>query len=206
MDQPDFTTVVSVFKALAHESRLKIIGLLAQDEYSVSELAEALDLKDPTVSHHLNKLHELDLVTMRQDGTTHYYKLNAKMLEKLNKEVFSAEKVSTYARDTDVDAWESKVMRSFVDGQRLKDIPGNYKKRLVILQWLANDFEFDRRYTEKEVNEIIQRHHADYATLRREFVDNQFMERDHGIYWRLPQEVTDAKIEELLSGGGPQPD
>jgi DNA-binding transcriptional ArsR family regulator len=206
MDQPDFNTVVSVFKALAHESRLKIIGLLAQDEYSVSELAEALDLKDPTVSHHLNKLHELDLVSMRQDGTTHYYKLNAKMLEKLNKEVFSPEKVSTYARDTDVDAWESKVMRSFVDGQRLKDIPNNYKKRLVILKWLASDFEFDRRYTEKEVNEIIQHHHGDYATLRREFVDNKFMERDHGIYWRLPQDVTDAKIAELLSGSGPQAD
>jgi DNA-binding transcriptional ArsR family regulator len=201
MDQPDFNTVVSVFKALAHESRLKIVGLLAQDEYSVSELAEALDLKDPTVSHHLNKLHELDLVTMRQDGTTHYYRLNAKVLEKLNREVFSSEKVATYGRNTDPDAWRNKVMRNYVDGERLKQIPDSFKKRLVILQWLANEFEFDRRYNEKEVNEIIQRHHEDYALLRREFIMNKFMERDHGVYWRLPQEETDQQIALMLKNG-----
>jgi DNA-binding transcriptional ArsR family regulator len=40
-------------KAMADESRLKIVGLLSAAEHSVQQLAAALDLKEPTVSHHL---------------------------------------------------------------------------------------------------------------------------------------------------------
>jgi hypothetical protein len=44
----------------------------------------------------------------------------------------------------------------------------------------------DRRYPEREVNEIISRHHPDYASLRRALVDHGLMARDAGTYWRLP--------------------
>ena len=40
-------------KAMADESRLKIIGLLSTAEHSVQQLASILELKEPTVSHHL---------------------------------------------------------------------------------------------------------------------------------------------------------
>ena len=46
-------TLLAFFKALADESRLRIVGLLAEREYSVQALAQALALKEPTVSHHL---------------------------------------------------------------------------------------------------------------------------------------------------------
>ncbi|MHB1630128.1 MAG: DUF2087 domain-containing protein [Bacilli bacterium] len=36
-----------------------------------------------------------------------------------------------------------------------------------------------------EVNEIIGRHHPDFATLRRELIGNGLMEREHGVYWRI---------------------
>ena len=55
MDPEKFQTLVHFLKTLAHESRLKLLGLLAEREYSVGELAELLDLKEPTVSHHLAK-------------------------------------------------------------------------------------------------------------------------------------------------------
>jgi DNA-binding transcriptional ArsR family regulator len=48
--------LLTMFKALADESRLKIIGLLATRERSVDELATTLKLKPPTVSHHLATL------------------------------------------------------------------------------------------------------------------------------------------------------
>ncbi len=50
--------------------------------------------------------------------------------------------------------------------------------------WLAR-FEPDRRYTEREVNDVIRAFHDDYATLRRELIDGRWMARDHDIYWRL---------------------
>ena len=90
------------------------------------------------------------------------------------------------------DALDQKVLRDFFDGERLREIPAQRKKRWVILRWLAEQFEPDRRYTEREVNEIIKRFHPDYATLRRLLVDYRFMDRQRGVYWRLP---ADARIE-----------
>ena len=190
--------LLDVFKALAHESRLKILGLLAEQEYSVSDLARLLDLRDPTISHHLGKLHELDLVTMRQDGTTHYYRLNNAALERLRKDLLSPSTVAAYADEPQSQSWDDRVLRAFVDGERLKEIPAGFKKRLVILKWLAEKFEMGVEYPEKEVNAILKRHHEDASTLRREFIMNKFMSRDHGVYWRLPAEETEAHIQALM--------
>ena len=52
MPEAELQTLLSFFKVLADESRLKILGILATQERSVEELAELLQLKTPTVSHH----------------------------------------------------------------------------------------------------------------------------------------------------------
>jgi len=77
--------LLSMFKALADESRLKIIGLLATRERSVDELATTLKLKPPTVSHHLATLRESGLVDMRALGTTHVYNFQPETLRRLNR-------------------------------------------------------------------------------------------------------------------------
>lgn len=60
MGPDEFQTLLRFFKALANESRLKMVGLLAGRECSVEELAAFLQLKEPTVSHHLSILKELN--------------------------------------------------------------------------------------------------------------------------------------------------
>ena len=60
-------------KALAHESRLMILCILAEGEKSVSELEEHLGLRQPTVSQQLARLRGDGLVTTRRDGKTIYY-------------------------------------------------------------------------------------------------------------------------------------
>jgi hypothetical protein len=81
--------------------------------------------------------------------------------------------------------YEARVRVTFLEaGQRLVSIPAQHKKRLVILRWLAEDFQPGRRYAEAEVNLIISRHHPDFATLRRYLVDEELMQRSRGIYWR----------------------
>jgi hypothetical protein len=54
----------------------------------------------------------------------------------------------------------------------------------VLLDFLANRFEPGRRYRESEVNDLLGRLYPDYATLRRYLVDEQFLERRLGVYWR----------------------
>jgi hypothetical protein len=68
----------------------------------------------------------------------------------------------------------------------------------VVLRWLADKFEMGVEYPEKELNAIIKRHHEDASTLRREFIMNKFMSRDHGVYWRLPAEETEAHLQTLM--------
>jgi len=62
-------------KALAHESRLMILCILAEGEKSVSELEDILALRQPTVSQQLARLRSDGLVNTRRDGKTIYYSL-----------------------------------------------------------------------------------------------------------------------------------
>lgn len=76
------------------------------------------------------------------------------------------------------------VVRRFVTGSRLVTIPARRSKRRRVLDWLAQEFEPGRAYPESAVNAALQRHHPDYASLRRYLVDEGFMERRQGTYWR----------------------
>lgn len=189
MNSLDFDTLLHFFKVLANENRLKLVGILSQDECSVEDLAARLQLKEPTVSHHLAKLKGLNLVQMRSMGNTHLYKLNRDTLSNLNKSLFTTEQMANWIEDVPSQAWEEKVLRSYLDRERIMEIPASRKKRFVILKWLVNQFDLERTYTEKEVNEIIKRHHPDSATLRREFIGYKLMKRERGIYERLAENL-----------------
>lgn len=195
MSQEEFQAFLQVFKALADENRLKLLGILANGERSVEELATLLNLKAPTVSHHLARLRELHLVGMRSDGNTHYYWLDTEGLRQINKHLLTPEKMASLVDDVEGDAWERKVLRDFFEGTRLKEIPASVKKRGVILRWLASQFEYGVKYTEAEVNEILQRYHPDSAYLRRELISaaTGLMQREHAVYWRVSPELSDAE-------------
>jgi excisionase family DNA binding protein len=68
-----------------------------------------------------------------------------------------------------------------VDG-RLKSIPAQRKKRVAVLEVILQEFKQNRVYAESDVNEIIQRFHSDFCTIRREFIMEQMMVRKDGKY------------------------
>jgi predicted transcriptional regulator len=195
MSQEEFDALLQFFKVLADENRLKLLGILASGERSVEELAALLQLKAPTVSHHLARLRDLELVGMRSDGNTHYYWLNAEALRQANKQLLTPEKMASLVDDVEADAWERKVLKDFFEGTRLKEIPASPKKRMVVLKWLASQFEYGVVYTEAEVNEIIQRYHPDSASLRRELIGPhaRLLQRENGRYWRTSPDVHPAR-------------
>jgi DNA-binding transcriptional ArsR family regulator len=180
-------TLLEFFKAMADKSRLGIVGLLAQRECSVQELAAALDLKEPTVSHHLAILKAQGLVTARAEGTTRWHALDRDALERLSKRVLQPVRPKTMP-PRGSDSAEDKVLSAFVDADgKLKSIPASRKKRGVVLRWLMRDFANARRYSEAEINAAIQEHHWDSATLRRELIGHKMLARKDRIYWRLPE-------------------
>jgi hypothetical protein len=189
VSEADLATLLAFFKAMANESRLRIVGLLAERERSVQELAELLGLKEPTVSHHLAALKALGLVSARAEGVTRWHALRLEALTAMNRGLLDQKGEVAVAREVAAgEGWDDKVLATFVDASgALIAIPASRRKRLIVLKWLASQFEEARRYREAEVNEILQRRHWDSATLRRELIGYGLLGREGGVYWRRPE-------------------
>ncbi len=174
-------------KALSDASRLKIIGLLAQQPYSVEELAALLNLKPSTVSHHLARLAQIGLVSAKTESYYNVYQLDEKALQSKSRNLFSQENLAASVVDVDADAYDNKVIKDYVrkDGS-LKTIPAQRKKLESILRHVVKVFKVGKRYSEKQVNEILSNYHEDTASLRRELVGFGLMKREGGggEYWR----------------------
>jgi len=177
--------LLEFFRVMADGKRLQIVGLLARQSYSVEEMASILNLSPATISHHLARLVRAGLATARADQHYHVYSLQLQALREMAQQILSQDRLQETAEDLDLDAYDRKVLRDYVVDGRLRQIPTQRKKRDVILRRLADCFEPDRRYTEREVNEVIRAFHDDYATLRRELIEGRWMARDHEIYWRV---------------------
>ena len=180
--------LVAIFKALADSSRLKIVGLLAQQPYTVEQLAAMLGLKPPTISHHLSKLAEVGLVSAKAEGYYNVYQLEKDALTGNMQRIFSSEQIAAVTADVDMDAFDQKVVKDYSTPQgRLKTIPAQRKKLDAILRHVVRAFKPGKRYSEKQVNEILSRFHDDTASLRRELVGSKLMQREGGggEYWRV---------------------
>ena len=171
--------LAKLLKVIADETRLRIIGLLADREHTGTELSERLELTPPTVSHHMRKLVDASLVHSQRDVQKQVYTLNSDLL-------LAARKVPTTTAHSSQEKTprddRTRTLRNFFVGDRLKTIPSQRKQRVVVLQHLLERFDVDRLYPETEVNDILLTAHEDFATLRRELVDYGYMTRERGVY------------------------
>ena len=187
-------------KLLGDESRLTLLRLLNQQEYNVGDLAKRLELGEPTVSHHLSKLRQAGLVSLRMEGNQRFYRLNKKGLARFKSlvakiEQFPPEPETVVSDDSWIDEldWpdeDRKVLYDYTQNRILTRIPKKRSKMLVILRWLATLFQPETLYTEAEVNQIIKSvHEEDYVGLRRELVDWGYLRRERGggKYWLAPE-------------------
>ncbi len=183
---------VAFHKAMGDPTRIKIIHILASDRLHVGAIAGKLGLTAPTISHHLHKLKESNLVYSRREKNTIYYYLNKKVLhhhanvldsltENLKGEISLSDKLLKE---------KQKVMNNFIEKNgSIKTIPSQQKKKLFILEHMVEGLKVGLKYSEKEINEYIKQFHEDFATLRREFIIHQFMYRENSIYEVNPREM-----------------
>jgi predicted transcriptional regulator len=177
--------LLAFFKALADANRLKIVGILAQQPYSVEQLAAMLHLRPSTVSHHLSKLSEAGLVSGRTESYYNIYELESETLRGIAQSLLSNEALPAVAAMVDTNAYNRKVLDDFLlpDGS-LKSIPAQRKKLEAVLLHITRDIEPGVRYTEKQINEILSHYHQDTATLRRELIGYRILSRAGGEYWK----------------------
>jgi hypothetical protein len=157
---------------LAEPDRLRVVAALALGAASLGDVAEATGLARPAAMRALDRLVARGLVE-GAPGTG--YRLRAERL---------AATARATSRERPQDASLSPVVRNFLVGGRLTGIPAVRAKRLEVLDYLAARFEPGRVYPERDVNALLGTVHDDYAALRRYLVDEGFLERRDGFYWR----------------------
>ena len=171
-------------RALADPTRIRILGLLAERPMYGQEMARALDVTPPTISHHLSPLVMAGLVRVRRENSYHYYELSSEGLEHLAESTQHIASLLFPSTPLPPRSEErARVVATFIQDGRLVTIPAQYKKRRYVMEELARAFEWGRLYDEKEINAILKTFHEDYASLRRELIDQRIMMRENGRYW-----------------------
>jgi biotin operon repressor len=177
---------------MGDQTRIKLLVLLSSEEpLNGQELAERLGVKAPTISHHISKLKEISAVYERREKNTVYYYLNQKSLKQYSDGLFIVlDRSESWGKTMEEQKEREQILQNFLaaDG-KLKSIPAQRKKKLIVFEHIVRDLEIGKKYSEKEINEHIQQFHEDYATIRREFIINHYMYREAGIYELNPKEM-----------------
>lgn len=178
--------LLSFFKALADPNRLRIVGLLAQQSLTGEDVAAALNISTGTASHHLQRLTDAGLIEARPSGHYRHYTLREDHLSALASRLLGSDKLPRLADDVDLDAFDRKVLATFVgeDG-RILAFPVQRKKYEVVLRFVLGAIDPGVRYSERALNEVLKGFHEDYAQLRRSLIEFGYMEREGGggEYW-----------------------
>lgn len=177
----DLEKRADLFKALGHSVRLLILNLIQNKPRHGEELALILSLNPATVSHHLTLLANAGLLTAEKDQYYQTYSLVPGLLTKTLAEMAFLPQ-DDLPDHVEEDAYRKKVLATFMRHGRVIKIPAQLKKRQVILEKIAESFEPDRDYTEREVNITLLDYHDDIATLRRGLIETGLMTREQGIY------------------------
>ncbi len=180
-------------RALADPMRIRIMALLAERSMYGQELAEALSVATPTISHHIAILKAAGIVRVERENNYHHYHFDeqglSNMAHMLTREHLRSigqalQQQKDVTDSTPIEADDRRMTQEayFKDGQ-LTTIPSQLNARKYILEKVAESFVWGRIYDEKEVNTILKTLHSDAATLRRELVDRNIMMRENGRYW-----------------------
>jgi hypothetical protein len=172
---PDAATIVGL---LADDVRRRVVAAIVLGAASTAEIRAATGLGARPVAEAVSRLVDAELVVRGEDGT------HVLLAEAFRRAAIAAQDRAEPDPTGDVPEDAAKVLRTFFRGGRLVSIPMQHAKKLIVLDRLAQEFDVGVRYSERQVNGILRRFHDDVAALRRYLVDEGFLDRAAGEYWR----------------------
>ena len=173
----DVDEALNALAVLADDERVRVAAAVVLGRRTTDDIVEATGLARRRVLEALTRLEAGGLVEHGDGAWT-----------------FGVARLKEIARDArpraapddvgDVDRETASVLRTFIRGGRLTQIPTQRNKRLVVLDHICRVFDIGVRYPEREVNAYLRAFHPDTAALRRYLVDEGFLTREHNVYWR----------------------
>ncbi len=170
---------------LADADRRRCFAALVLGATSSSEVVSATGLTVARVGKAMGRLVAGGLVSTSPNGDL---AVADSALHSAARQALSKPKSDDFADEPDD---VRKVLGNFIVDGRITQIPTSSAKRRVVLDWLAQEFEPGRRYSEQMVNLILGQRHPDPAALRRHLVDDGLLDRAEGRYWRSGGRVTE---------------
>ncbi len=172
----------AVLGHLADETRLRTFAAVVLGARDTGEIAARAELSERDVLKALTRLSSAGLVERNLGGWVARPHVMAESV------AAASERVEPMDHGVD-DPAEAAVLRTFMPEGRLTQIPTTRSKRLVILDHVCRVFEPGERYSEREVVALLRVFHDDHAALRRYLVDEGFLSRGGGVYWRSGETV-----------------
>jgi len=166
-----------LIRIVADPLRLSILGRAAEGRVSLEEIGDVFDVPKKKVVEAIGKLRASGLIDAQ-------LRLVPEVLRDVAAALPTAAAASAVITEGPWDDEEREVLRRFFSGTRLVEIPTNRSKRQLVLERLAQEFEPGLRYEESSVSFTLQLFHPDYTALRRYLVDEGFLTRAEGVYWR----------------------
>ncbi|MEX0700260.1 MAG: DUF2087 domain-containing protein [Acidimicrobiia bacterium] len=157
--------------------RLAVLGLAALGPLDVEKAAHQLRMTVGQVRRAVSRLVEAGLLDQE-------LALDRAALRAVAEALPGNEPVAGSVLDGPWSSEERQLLGRYFVGSRLTEVPAQPQRRRVVLERLAHEFEPGVRYDEKEVNMILLTFHPDYAALRRYLIDEGFLTRADGSYWR----------------------
>jgi hypothetical protein len=170
-----------VLGRLADERRLRVLAAVVLGATTVAEVAERAQVSEDEAARALAHLVGAGLVRQEDGGL----RVDLRTLANAAR---AASTPRPRPRLEGASPEQEAVARNFVDSDgRLRALPAREGKRRLVLAWVAGRFESGRTYTEQEVNGALLALHDDPASLRRFLVDEGFLAREAGTYWRTTE-------------------
>ena len=183
-NQPELAVdqLVSLFKALADPTRLRLAALIVDRARCGQDLAAELGISTGTVSHHLRVLREANLVREVRQPPFSFFELDLATLQQALRAVSNKKAVREIAGDEARSSEERKVLRTFFDGPRLVALPAQRKKKQMVLEEILRRIPRRKEYEERELSRYIETIFEDFCTVRREWIMGGYMARESGVY------------------------
>lgn len=179
---------IKLFKCLSDKSRLLILKSLMKEPMYVELLAQRLQLTPPTISFHLKKLEDANVVKSTKEQYYTVYSINEDILKSRILDILKEESSEQSLQNEREEQYRNKVLENFFEYGKLKSIPVQRKKKLIVLEEILKAFEKGKEYTEREVNIIIADFNDDFCTIRRDMISEKMLTRKDGIY-KTTQEI-----------------
>lgn len=177
-----FSESIAIIKALADPSRLRILDALNDRPHYVEELAERLHLAVSTVSFHLKKLEQANLVSKVKEQYYVMFYANRNALSLTLNDLIAVDDLEKSIQEERIEEYKAKVIQTFFKDGKLTRIPAQQKKRWIVFEEIARKFTPGQIYQEEEINARIAEIHDDYCALRRAFVDGGIFTRNGTTY------------------------